>query len=199
MNFTPNYTYETVSEKPKKFSYQIEDNEAIPKFYTNSFIKEDFYTSETINNYTIDYSSYYDWLTQEENILAKCRLNLDNGIVLTTKNIIIQKGRQKRHFPLRQIEHIDLTFKRLMLPLITGGITAPLSALATANRYIEMLSGLLIIVVSSMLFYYGWSGTYQMSLDFKTYKINYFSDGGDGKLKDLIHKGNHLLRSRYQT
>ncbi|GEM_PF-2524356 len=199
MNFTPNYTYETVSEKPKKFSYQIEDNESIPKFYMEALIKNKLYTSKTINDYTIDYSSYYDWLMQEENVLAKCRLNSENGIVLTTKNVIIQKGRQKRYFPLRQIEHIDLTFKRLMLPLITGGITAPLSALATTNRYIEMLSGLLIMVVSLMLFYYGWLGTYQVSLDFKTYKINHFSDGGDDKLKDLIHKGNHLLRSRYQT
>lgn len=191
MNLRANYSYRSSEFTVQTYSYVAESPIEFETNHENN-------STPSPKTYHYSYSSYYDWLNQEEELLASCRLSETNGIFLTNKNVTVKKGNTKRHFPLRQLQNIELKFTRLAFPLVTGGITAPLSALATANDLVDLIPGILIVVVSTLLFYYGWVGSYQLHLDFKTHKITYFSDEEGDKLKLLVNKGNQLIQQRYQ-
>ncbi len=190
MNLQADYMYRSSESAPQNHLYAWNSAVCFD-------IKSHTYTNLYEKKYNYDYSSYYDWLNQHEQLVASCRLSANNEIFLTNKNITVRKGNAKRHFSLRQLEAITLTFRRLAFPLVMGGITAPLSALATANRIVDLVPGLLIVAVSTLLFYYGWAGSYQIHLDFKTHKITYFSDEEGEKLQFLVKKGNQMIRRRY--
>lgn len=74
-------------------------------------------TGALTQSWRYDYTYYYSWLKQHEEIL--CDYQSDDGyyLLLTSKHLQICSRTLKRSFPLQKVNSINLQFKRLMLPL----------------------------------------------------------------------------------
>ncbi|TAD99286.1 MAG: hypothetical protein EAZ97_09165 [Bacteroidetes bacterium] len=147
--------------------------------------------------YICHYSYYYDWVKQTENILAECKYNEDHLIQLTNKTIIVsQKNRFSKVYALNRIKEIRISFKRLMLPIILGGIFAPFTILAFMANLLELWIGIALFVVNITLFYHGWKGSYQICIQLATVEQNFFADSVSTPMLKLIEKTNKLIQQR---
>jgi hypothetical protein len=145
------------------------------------------------------YSSYYDWLHQKETIVAKANMTNTHSLAITNKHLLITQPQKKIAYPLHTINKIHIAFKRLLLPLITGGIAAPLFGIGLWNQFINFWFGLGIVMLSLSLLYYGWLGTHQISIELQSqHQIHYFADQKTPELKNLIAKTNQTIQQRNQ-
>ena len=132
--------------------------------------------------YVYHYTYYYTWLNQHQSLVASCMLNPNRKLLLTNKNLevitrsVINKQTYRLSIPLRQIESLEVRHKKLILPLIVGGIVAPFSTVATLLRLVGFWSGMGVVIAGLLLVYYGWVGTQQFSIVFAKHQLNYFSD-----------------------
>lgn len=98
----------------------------------------------------------------EEDVKAFCYLykvnDEKNKSLLTDHNlIIIHKGKSK-NFKLADIKDLGFHSRKIMLPLLSGGIFAPLSIIAIFKSLYDPWWLLFILFISLFLFYYGWLG-----------------------------------------
>jgi hypothetical protein len=146
--------------------------------------------------YTCHYSYYYSWLKQKENVEANCRLSAQNYLLLTNKRLLVFYEQKRRNISLKQINSIELHFKRLMLPLLLGGIVAPLSAAGLFNGSLGPLMGISLIISGILLCYYGWMGTWQLRLGLNgNYFLHYFTDEQSPRLRLFIETLNQKLKN----
>jgi hypothetical protein len=144
--------------------------------------------------YTYDYTFYFDWLHQAENVLAECRLSEKETLQLTNKHLCVGSAQRPRTFPLHQLRRLELSFKRLMFPLVLGGIVAPISLVALFNGLTSPLFGVSLAFVGLLLLYYGWLGAYQVRLHFHTQTVAaYFADARTARIEHLVQVANGRL------
>jgi hypothetical protein len=165
-------------------------------------LKPSEYTHSTdylrLRNYFYSYSAYYAWLKQEESPLASCQLSRNSSVSVSPKTISIKQPYLNRRFQLRKVEGIRGGFKRLMLPLILGGIIFPLSLIATYLGILNFWMGNAIFLTSAALFYQGWQGSYQMTVQFAHYEVNYFADSEQEKaVSQFIERINTYIQSHF--
>jgi hypothetical protein len=147
-------------------------------------------------SYTYDYSFYFDWLRQRENVLAECRLSEKETLQLTNKHLRMNDGQHPKTWPLHQLRELELTFRRLMFPLLTGGIVAPISLVALLNSLLTPLIGIGLALVGLSLLYYGWVGTYQVRIHFKSpTSVAYFADTKTDRIERFVTKANLRLEA----
>jgi hypothetical protein len=147
----------------------------------------------------ISYSHYYDWLRQAETPLAVASLTDTHSLVLTNKHLLLQSPQKKLSFPLQQVKSIDLAFKRLLFPLISGGISTPLFGVALWNQVVNFWLGVGIVLLSSSLLYYGWLGMHQVSINLSQESLHYFTDQKRADVEQLVRQTNQLLKSRKES
>jgi hypothetical protein len=151
-------------------------------------------TVPTERGYAYDYTFYYDWLHQAEHVLAECRLSEKETLQLTNKHLCVGSAQRKRAVPLRQLQRLELSFKRLMFPLLVGGIVAPISLVALFNSLMSPLFGASLAFVGLSLLYYGWLGAYQVRLHFHTQTVAaYFADARTARIEHLVRVANGRL------
>jgi uncharacterized protein (DUF952 family) len=99
---------------------------------------------------------------KENEVYAICYLHqIDderNKCLLTGKHlVVIRKGKTHR-FPLADIQRIAFDHRRIMLPLVVGGIAAPFSLLAMFTRVTDPWLMLPLFFMSLFALYLGWLG-----------------------------------------
>jgi hypothetical protein len=144
----------------------------------------------------LNYSHYYDWLIQAEPLIAKLLLTYSQTLLLTSKHLVVQQPHRKMLFTLKSIQSVSLHYRKLLFPLIIGGILAPLCAAALWNNLIHFWLGITFVILGLSLMYYGWLGTYQLDIQFDTYKISYFADQKTPELETMLKETNLLIQKR---
>lgn len=172
---------------------------SIPHFYQGKI-------RMTQGKYMYDYTYYYEWLKQRENILAEYQLSTNSRIILTNKVICIKTtnkawGESTKILPLKQINEVQTHFQRLLLPLIIGGIVAPLSMIGFfLHITTSMWLSFALSISGAFLMYYGWAGAYQLKITaYQSLQFNYFIDFKSDKLDAFIGKVHKVLSLQKQA
>jgi hypothetical protein len=188
-----NSVYANVANK--KYTYS-QTYPIIPSFDEEDKTKKDKTVPDTNYFVQTSYSHYYDWLQQQETTIISSTLTTTHSLQLTNKHLIVQQPYKKLHYPLHNVNKINLVFKRMLLPLISGGISAPLFAVALWNHLLHFWFGIGIIMAGVSLLYYGWLGTHQVSIDTNENQIHYFADEKTTELESLVTETNKAIQQR---
>lgn len=185
----PTYSYSITLDKPINYIYSQADK---PVFRPS--LQEKKITLRKFSQ--VSYSHYYDWLKQEESIVESSPLTDTHSLELTNKNLLVKQPQKILTYPLHTIQQVKFAFKRLLLPLISGGISAPLFGIALWNQLLNFWFGLGIVMLSVSLLYYGWLGTHQISIELQHQQIHYFADQKTPELQKLVAKTNKVIKER---
>lgn len=94
--------------------------------------------------------------------VAVCFLKKENDrhnqCLLTEKSLVITRKGKTASFLLPEVTCLSLNSRKMMLPLIAGGIFAPLSILAIDKNLFEPWAILTWLILNLFLFYFGWMG-----------------------------------------
>jgi hypothetical protein len=140
------------------------------------------------------YSYYYPWLRQTESVLATCPLGEQDRLELTTKHLRVLAGGHWRELPLHRLKNLEIYFRRLMLPVLTGGIVAPLALVATLNGLFDPIGGTVTAFFGLALLYYGIVGSHQVKVNLRqATSVTYFADAPTARLQQLVQAANQRL------
>lgn len=81
-----------------------------------------------------------------------------NQCLLTDRALIINRKGKASRYPLNEIVRLSINSRKMMLPLITGGIFVPLSIIAIAKNIFAPWGILSWLMLNLFLFYFGWLG-----------------------------------------
>ncbi len=127
----------------------------------------------------------------KEKYIAKCYLGDEeeewNKCELTNQRLIVKKKKRTWEFILNQIKEISISQRKLLIPLIFGGVFTPLIMVGFFMDIFHPVFSLLLIISGIFIFYIGWlgkkmltielsSGRFDLSIDFPTYNLLAFID-----------------------
>lgn len=157
----------------------------VEKEYTKSDIPE------KSNKYYYSYSYIYNWIKIKEN--DDLRYNLDDNFFLKLSTLFLEICLPNTHrkFERKMIHSITLKKKKLILPILVGGIVGPLSLVAANIGNVSMFTGISLFLGSSLLFYFGFVGNFQLQVKLKNGTENqFFIDTEGTDIQYFINKMN---------
>jgi hypothetical protein len=150
--------------------------------------------------YTYDYTYYYTWLKQRESLIAEFPMTANSKLILTNKTLCVKTenkawGENVKVIPLNHINNIEANFKRLLFPLIIGGIVAPMSIVSFFLHITTSIWTSIALSISGIfLMYYGWIGSHQIRITaYHSLQLNYFIDFKSPKLEHFVQEVQRLL------
>ncbi len=101
-------------------------------------------------------------LSTEEEIIAKCYVGSDgderNVCYLSKTSLHLNINNHLSSFFVQWISDISLKRKKYLMPIVIGGIVAPLAALGLFQYYLNPWLMMGILLVSLLSIYYGYEG-----------------------------------------
>jgi hypothetical protein len=95
-------------------------------------------------------------------IIAVCFLYKDgdenNKALLSTEKLYVTHKKRTHEYELGNIKDISFNHRKLMMPLIVGGIMASLGMVAVFRDYFNPYIVVSTILIGLSLFYWGWTG-----------------------------------------
>ncbi|TAF31274.1 MAG: hypothetical protein EAZ57_00140 [Cytophagales bacterium] len=131
---------QTVTQEPKKFVYASQSN-----------------------SHVYSYSDNLKWLKAPENIISKADFG-EQSLLLTNKRLYLRDKVKNSSFLLEELSEIALKFRRLMLPLVVGGIAGPLFLVAVLKGLLVWWIGLCVSFAGFLLLAWGWQGSHQLEI-----------------------------------
>lgn len=116
-----------------------------------------------------------------------------NKCALTVTNLIITHKGTETNYPLKDLYQVKFHEKKLLLPVIAGGIVASLGLAANLSGYYNPWLTMSVSIAGIYLFYFGWSGTWTLSLDTSLGNKDYYLKGVSLNLKAFVSYLNYLL------
>ena len=140
----------------------------------------------------------------QETILAKCyiyeRNNEENICYLSKDNLFVKNKGILSHFPLDSIMNISFKQKILLMPIIFGGIMAPLALIALFNGLYSVWLMLSLMMGGLALLYYGIEGGNTLSVQTNVKEYDFFLRSVSPNLKSFVsfvinyqHRGDEAL------
>lgn len=163
-------------------------------YYLHTSLREE---EKPLTSYFYSYSYQYDWLITEENEIRRCTFNKHDALLLTNKRIYFTYNGKDHHLYLKSLTKLEFSFRRLMLPILTGGIIAPLSLIALFLQVLNLFVGFTMLLIGILLLYYGYRGTYQ--LVFHTpHKVSFaiFVDEPTREMAQFVSIANKMIKKR---
>lgn len=150
----------------------------------------DFLSQKTISISTFEQTASFSpfWVAFPEQEQARVQTDLISRWTLTDKTLIYKRERKQKRFILSQIAKIELHYKRLMFPLLLGGIGGAFSVVASLKGSLNLWIGMGLGAVGLLLFYYGIKGRYQLEIYMKSNAIHTFFIEDKGKNWDGFFK-----------
>jgi len=109
-----------------------------------------------------DHISISNPFNKENDVWAVCQLtnkkDARNQCVLTRDKLLIRRKGRDHNFPVEKVDSVSTGRRKLLLPIITGGILTPLALLAIFNNYLSTNLTLPTFFAGLFLLYYGFSG-----------------------------------------
>ena len=119
-----------------------------------------------------------------------------NKCLLTAKHLIVVRRGKPYSFPLLSIQKIGFDHRRVLLPLIAGGIAAPFSLVAIFTRVGDPWLLLPLFFMGLFSIYWGWLGypalIVQDSLREHDFQLNYISQN----LRAFTAFANDMMRKQ---
>lgn len=128
------------------------------------------------------------WIAFPEQEQARIQTDLISRWILTDKTLIYRREGKQKRFILSQIANIELHYKRLMFPLLLGGIGGAFSIVASLKGSLNLWMGMGLGAVGLLLFYYGIKGRYQLEIYMKSNAVHTFFIEETGKNWDIFFK-----------
>ena len=137
---------------------------------------------------------------KENEVYAICYLHQINDernkCFLTGEHLIVVRKDKTHHFLLSDIQKITFDHRRVMLPLIAGGIAAPFSLLAIFTYVADPWLMLPLFFMSLFAIYWGWLGypvfVVQDSIREHDFQLPYISQN----LRSFAEFANHFVRKQ---
>ncbi|OHX67145.1 hypothetical protein [Flammeovirga pacifica] len=143
------------------------------------------------SQYYYSYSYLYKWLNIEENNDEVLQLGEGNYIKMTTIFFELNLTSTRRKFEKRHIKKLFVKKKKLILPLLSGGILGPFALFSSFSGFFELFTGFSVFLACAFLFYYGFVGNYQIEVLQKNGVQNqFFVDGNIPELESFISRCN---------
>jgi hypothetical protein len=126
----------------------------------------------------------------EENIIAKCYIDKEgdenNVCFLSDTSLhLIVKGRTSSFF-VQWVLDISFKRKKYLLPIILGGIIAPLAALGLFQYYLNPWIMMSFLIISSMSIYYGFEGGLALCITTPIKEYDFFIKKATPNLKAFM-------------
>lgn len=128
------------------------------------------------------------WIAFPEQEQARIQTDLISRWILTDKTLIYRREGKQKRFILSQIANIELRYKRLMFPLLLGGIGGTFSIVASLKGSLNLWMGMGLGAVGLLLFYYGVKGRHQLEIYMKSNAVHTFFIEETGKNWDSFFK-----------
>lgn len=129
-------------------------------------------------------------MNQSPHILAICSIDKvdddQNKCALTRDHLYITRKGKQHVFELDQVTQIVFKQKKLLLPIVFGGIVGSLFLIAGFNFLINIWLALIIGLAGILLFYYGWVGRQALVLYTKVKEYDIFIDQVTSPLEAFI-------------
>lgn len=150
----------------------------------------DSISSKTVSSPTFEKNASFNpfWIAFPEQQQATIQTDLISRWTLTDKTLIYRREGKEKRFILSQITKIELHYKRLMFPLLLGGIGGAFSIVASLKGSLNLWIGMGLGAVGLLLFYYGIKGRYQLEIYMKSNAIHTFFIEEKGKNWDSFFK-----------
>lgn len=132
--------------------------------------------------------------------VAICFLERDNdkkNQCLLSENFltVIRKGKITT-FHLDEIQRLIFTQRKYMLPLIIGGVFAPLSVIAISENLFNPWGILIWLMLNLMLVYIGWLGFKALTVNFKDFHRDFPIRSYSSNLKEFVAFANEYIVKR---
>jgi hypothetical protein len=128
------------------------------------------------------------WIAFPEQEQTSIQTDLISRWTLTDKTLVYRREQKQKRFILSQIAKIELRYKRLMFPLLLGGIGGAFSVVASLKGSLNLWIGMGLGAVGLLLFYYGIKGRYQLEIYMKSNAMHTFFIEDKGKNWDNFFK-----------
>jgi len=129
-------------------------------------------------------------LNQASNIIAICYIATNgderNKCSISNDHLFVKRKGKSYAFELEQITQIAFKQKRLLLPLIVGGVFGSLFLIAGFNFLLNIWIALILGLAGLLLFYYGWVGSAAISVQTKVKEYDIFINDVTPPLKAFV-------------
>lgn len=145
---------------------------------------------KTVSSPTFEKNASFSpfWIAFPEQEQATVQTDLISRWTLTDKTLIYKREGKQKRFILSQVAKIELSYKRLMFPLLLGGIGGAFSIVAGLKGSLNLWIGMGLGSVGLLLFYYGIKGRYQLEIYMKNNAIHAFFIEDKGRYWDSFFK-----------
>ena len=144
-------------------------------------------------DYVSDVTYQYHWIKQKENVLDYCTIDFDGFMKLTNQRLIVYEDQKLMKFPIQEVSNLEIGYKKFILPVIIGGIIAPLSLLAAFAGYFQFWIGMGLFITGLLLFYYGMQGGHQVIVHGPQADYKFFIDERTKQIEAFVQKTNQKL------
>ena len=125
-----------------------------------------------------------------EAILALCYFKKEgdqnNALYLSKDHLFVREKGVLSNFEIDAIQNITFGHRVILLPIIIGGILAPLSLHALLNHYYNIWLLFSLVLVGVMLIYYGIQGTEVITLHTAVKNYDYFISSKSLNLESYV-------------
>ena len=124
-----------------------------------------------------------------EPIIAQCPLDTGSSTrlcLLSYEKLIVKERKRTHTFELAEVQNIEIKKKLLLLPLISGGVLAPLSLIAIFNDLLNLWVMLLAFMIGVLLIYYGVEGRFSLSILTNLKEYDFFINSPNKNIKAFI-------------
>jgi len=130
------------------------------------------------------YSYDHSWVNLPENMIASFEFANNSQIELSNRRLYVRVHQKQTQWRIKDVKKLSLAHKKLILPIITGGITFPFAVLAIHAHVINYWLGIVFGLIGLLLIYYGFLGNYQLTIHTATHLFHLFT--GEDKMQVAI-------------
>lgn len=109
-----------------------------------------------------------------------------NKCALTQDHLYVTRKGKHHAFELDQITKITFKQKKLLFPLVLGGVVGSLFLIAGFNFLVNIWIALIIGLAGMLLFYYGWVGSQTLAIHTKIKEYDIFIDEVTSPLQAFV-------------
>ena len=137
-------------------------------------------------------------LLPDEKPIARCYINEDgderNACFITSQRFIIRRRNKLHEFPLNHLITINVRQKKMLFPIVFGGIIFSLSAVALSTSYYDPYLTLFGILLGLALLYWGFTGMKALSVLEQRAETNFFLTSHSHSLEAFLHFANTYIK-----
>lgn len=123
-----------------------------------------------------------------------------NKVLITDDQILVIRKNKKQHFALKNLSLLKSENRKMLFPLILGGIITPFAFLSYFVNFFHPWIHLLSSMSGLFLFYFGWVGKSVFSIVFKNGdELNFYLPTISKNLQAFIDFVNTLLKKTHDS